>query len=92
MIDARQERRRRGLQVLVGRLAPRDLPVGVTAEGVVDTLFMLTSFESFAALAHAGRRPDEVARVLIHLARAALGAERDGPRDDPPLEMNRQAG
>ena len=45
---------------------------------------MLTSFESFAALAHAGRRPDEITRILIHLARegriAADGAA--GPESE----------
>jgi len=88
VIDARQERRRRGLQVLVSRLEEQDLLEGVTVEGVVDTLFMLTSFESFAAMARAGRHPEAIARILNHLARAALGTGSGGPRDDQPMEVN----
>jgi AcrR family transcriptional regulator len=73
VMDARQERRQRGLEVLVSRIRQQhDLPDEGTAQEVVDTLFMLTSFESFEALARPGRRPEEIARILIRLARAAL--------------------
>jgi AcrR family transcriptional regulator len=83
VIDARQERRRGGLQVLVGRIAQQhDLPDAVTAEEAVDTLFMLTSFESFEALARPGRRPEEIARILIRQARAALRIELNCRQDD----------
>jgi AcrR family transcriptional regulator len=90
VIDARQERRRGGLQVLVSRIKQQRLPDGATAEAVVDTLFMLTSFESFAALARVDRRPEEIARILTHLARAAVGSESDPPRDDQPLDTDRK--
>jgi AcrR family transcriptional regulator len=73
VIDARQERRRGGLQVLIGRIAQQHpLPDEVSAQEAVDTLFMLTSFESFEALSRPGRSPEAIARILIRQARAAL--------------------
>jgi AcrR family transcriptional regulator len=79
VLEARHERRRRGLQVLVERLRPEqggmDPPA---AQEAVDTLFMLTSFESFASLARSGYRPEEIVRILIRLSRAVLGLKAAG--------------
>lgn len=66
------------------------LPDEGTAQEAVDTLFMLTSFESFEALARPGRSPEEIARILIRLARAALGTRSNDPRDAPPLDTKQQ--
>jgi AcrR family transcriptional regulator len=58
--------RREGLSVLVERLTNR------TDETLVDVLHMLTSFEVYDALATPKRKPQEVARIVQRLARAAL--------------------
>ena len=73
-LRARGERRRRGLNVLVQRIAEQEgLPASTSAEDLVDVLFALTSFETFDALARGKRRPDEVAVLVRRLALAALG-------------------
>jgi AcrR family transcriptional regulator len=64
---ARDERRREGLRVLVGRLAPTGDPVEL-----VDVLHALTSFEMFDDLSHGGRSPDEVTRLIQRLVDASL--------------------
>ncbi|MDJ1159779.1 helix-turn-helix domain-containing protein [Chelatococcus sp. SYSU_G07232] len=61
--------RRQGLRVLVQRLAPT-----ATAErrdAMIDTLAMLTGFETLDALAE-GRTTAQAARIIQHLARAAV--------------------
>ena len=63
-----------GIQVLVGRLSRQDRRLDPsTAEEAISTLFMLTSFESFDALASGARSREDVVPVILRLARAALG-------------------
>ena len=71
---ARNERRRNGLRVIVERyelsyrpLTPHEKPVAI------DTLHMLTSFETFDALAVPGRSLEDVANIVQKLAYRALG-------------------
>src|SRR5262249_50487195 len=71
-LRARQERRRHGLTVIVGRIGERrSLPN--PPEDVVDVLFALTSFDTFDALATKGRGQKEVAALLRRVAFAAVG-------------------
>ena len=76
VIQARNERRRQGLRVLVGRIAQQSgrLPPEKVDE-VVDILNMLPSFESFDTLAGPTRSLEEVAPIIQRLARAALGLD-----------------
>lgn len=71
---ARNERRRNGLRVIVERyelsyrpLTPLEKPVAI------DTLHMLTSFETFDALAVPGRSLEDVANIIQKLVYRALG-------------------
>ncbi len=75
VIRTRDERRRDGLRVLVGRIAAhsgqlRQRPV----EEAIDLLHVLTSFESFDTLAGDGRSPDDVTLLFQELARAMLAS------------------
>ncbi|MGH2353459.1 MAG: TetR/AcrR family transcriptional regulator [Chloroflexota bacterium] len=75
-LRARDERRRQGLRVIVGRLAARyGRPAPEAIDETVDVLHMLTSFESFDSLAGATRSPEDVAPVVLRLARAVLGLD-----------------
>ncbi len=67
---ARQERRREGLRVLIGRLAERQ-PLERPDE-LIDVLHTLTSFQTFDALADQGRGLEQVITLLDRLARAIL--------------------
>ena len=73
VISARDDRRRMGLEVLVGRLAedraatPRNDP-----EVLVRVLHVLTSFETFDALARPDAALSSAAADVIHLVEAVL--------------------
>jgi AcrR family transcriptional regulator len=73
-VRARDARRRKGLELLAGRLADRygQPPPQALGEAVV-VLHMLTSFEAFDALAGPDRSPQDVAGQVHRLAVAALG-------------------
>jgi AcrR family transcriptional regulator len=73
-VRARDARRRKGLELLAGRLADRygHPPPDALAEAVV-ALHMLTSFETFDALAGPDPSPRDVAGQVHRLAVAALG-------------------
>jgi AcrR family transcriptional regulator len=76
VVQARDERRREGLRVIVGRLtAAHGRPGPEALNETIDVLHTLTSFETFDALAGQGRSPEEVAALLQRLARAVLGLE-----------------
>jgi AcrR family transcriptional regulator len=64
VFHARDERRREGLRVLVGRLSP-----GRDAVEFIDVLHALTSFEFFDDLSRDGRSPDDVAAIIQRLVR-----------------------
>lgn len=72
-IRARNERRRTGLRVILGRLGVE--PV----EEAVDVLHTLTSFDTFDGLAGDARPPDDTSRLVGRLALAALDLYRSTP-------------
>lgn len=73
---ARNERRRKALRVILGRLADESGRLGPDAvDEAVDVLHLLTSFETFDALAGPDRSPEEVVPTVRRLARAALGLD-----------------
>jgi AcrR family transcriptional regulator len=79
VISARQERRREGLRVLVGRLAEtHGRPTADAVDGAIEILWTLTSFETFDSLAGETRAFEEVAPTIHRLALAALGLDEDG--------------
>ena|GEM_PF-4369829 len=70
---ARDARRRAGLELLAGRLADRyGHPPDALGEAVA-VLQVLTSFETFDALAGPDRSPQDVANQVHRLAITALG-------------------
>jgi AcrR family transcriptional regulator len=74
VIRARDERRRQGLRVIVGRLVEqhgRSEPSAL--DEVINVLYTLISFECFDTLAGPTRSIEEVVPVVQQLARAALG-------------------
>lgn len=73
VIQARDERRREGLRVVVRRLAEQHgWPAPASLDETVELLHMLTSFESFDSLAGSMRSPDDVVYLVQQLARAVL--------------------
>jgi AcrR family transcriptional regulator len=73
VIRARDQRRRHGLRVLVGRLVEQaGLPAPEAVDDTVELLFTLTSFETFDMLAGPTRTCPEVAPTVQRLVRAAL--------------------
>lgn len=73
-ILARNERRRRGVLVIVERYCKAyDLLSPPQVSVAVDTLHMLISFETFDALAASGRKFEEVVEIVRKLAYHAIG-------------------
>ena len=70
LLRDRNEGRRQGLRVIVGRLESGGKP----ASDLVDVLFALTSFENFDVLAGPARTPEEVAPLVKRAAAAIVGA------------------
>jgi hypothetical protein len=74
VIQARDERRRQGLRVIVGRLVEQHgQPEPSALEEVINVLYTLISFECFDTLAGPTRSIEEVVPVMQQLAHAALG-------------------
>lgn len=74
VIRARDEWRRKGLQVIVGRFVERyGRPAPEVLDEVVEVLFTLIGFEFFDTLAGPKRSMQEVVPVVQQLAQAALG-------------------
>lgn len=72
----RNERRRRALSVLVGRMAQRkNIEAAATAD-LIDVLFALTGFNFFAELQHGKRTPEDVCKLIRMLADELLKAHR----------------
>src|SRR6185437_2416244 len=69
---ARNERRRRALTVLIGRMAPLRGATPQAISDLVDVLFVLTSFAVFTELARGGRNDAAVCRLIKDLASAAI--------------------
>jgi AcrR family transcriptional regulator len=92
-LQARNERRRHGLKVIVERYSKVYLPLTPRQEPVaIDTLHMLTSFETFDALAKNGTAfraagHEEVVEIIRKLADHAIGFKpRFVPPSDPPSD------
>jgi AcrR family transcriptional regulator len=68
---ARNERRRRALTVLIGRMELLHAPPQAISD-LVDVLFVLTSFAVFIELARPGRGGGAVCRLIKDLAGAAI--------------------
>lgn len=78
-VEGRDERRRKGLTVLLGRIAQRHgRPREEDFERALDVLHTLTSFETFDNLARRERKPVEISEIVAELARAEVGVK-------PPL-------
>lgn len=72
-LRARNERRRNGLRVIVERYEKSYLPLTPIEKPIaIDTLHMLTSFETFDALAAPGRSVEEVVGIIQKLAYRAI--------------------
>jgi len=71
-LRARQEWRRQGLRVMVGRLRERSGPAAAATDETIDALFALTGFETFDLLAGPTRTPAQVAPIVLRIARAVL--------------------
>ncbi len=73
VIRARDERRRTGLRVIVGRLVEQHgQPAPAALDELVEVLYTLTSFETFDTLAGPARNIEQVTPLIRRLARAAL--------------------
>jgi AcrR family transcriptional regulator len=75
-VRERNERRRKGLTVLIDRIASQDAPPQARKDAV-DLIFALTSYPTFASLS-AGRSRDEVCRLVQGACHAAIA-----PFSDP---------
>ncbi len=76
-VRGRDERRRKGLTVLLDRIAERrGRPEEDELERAIDVLHTLTSFETFDNLSRRGRSAADVAEIVARLARAELGVVR----------------
>jgi AcrR family transcriptional regulator len=76
VIRARDERRREGARVIIGRMVEQHgAPAGASVQEVVDALHTVSSFETFDTLAGGTRSLQEVVPMLQRLARAAVGRE-----------------
>jgi AcrR family transcriptional regulator len=74
VISARDDRRRIGLGVLVGRLFDKGTPTsGIDPEDLVTMLHVLTSFETFDGLAKPDSSLTSVVADVVNLAEDALG-------------------
>lgn len=77
VIRARDEGRRRGLRVLVGRFTEKyGYPAPEALEEAVNVLYTLTSFEFFDTLAGSTQNLEEVVPIVRQLAHAELGVEK----------------
>ena len=76
VIRARDERRRTGLRVIVGRLVEQHgQPTPAALDEIINVLYTLTSFETFDMLAGPTRTIEEVTPVVRRLAHAALSMD-----------------
>jgi hypothetical protein len=69
---ARNERRRKVLAVLVGRMQSRQHVRSEAATDLIDVLFVLTSFPVFAELAQRGRDTAAACRLIQNLAASEI--------------------
>lgn len=75
-VRARDEWRRKGLRVILGRLAEQyGRPGSSSLDEAIDMLYTLIGFECFDTLAGPTRSMEEVTPIIQRLARAALGLD-----------------
>ena len=72
-LQARNERRRQALSVLVDQYSNSALWIKINEQLVIDKLQMLSSFETFDALAINGRAADDVYKILKKMMDEAIG-------------------
>jgi AcrR family transcriptional regulator len=78
VVKARDERRRKGLQVIIQRFVEKyGKPAPEAIDEIVNILFTLLSFETFDTLAGPTQSIEEVAPLVQRLARAALELDDD---------------
>jgi hypothetical protein len=76
VVKARDERRRKGLHVIVQRFVEKyGKPAPEAIDEIVNILFTLLSFETFDTLAGSTRSIEEILPLVQRLARAALGLD-----------------
>lgn len=75
-VRSRDEWRRKGLRVIVGRLAEHYGRPTTSLDEAVDMLYTLIGFECFDTLAGPTRSPEEVTPLVQQLAHAALGLDK----------------
>jgi AcrR family transcriptional regulator len=71
-LEARNDRRRKGVAALLRRLGDKSRPV-VPRGDAVAVVYMLLSFDTFNELAGLDRTPDDVVPMMRKLVRAVLG-------------------
>ena len=71
-MDARNERRRKGVAALLRRLGDKAQPVVPRAD-VITVIYVMLSFDTFNELAGPDRTPEDVVPIVRTLVRAALG-------------------
>jgi len=73
VIRARDERRRHGVRVIAQRLIEQQShSPAISLDEIVEILFTLSSFETFDMLAGPTRSPQDVAPLVVQLARLAF--------------------
>ena len=78
VVKAREERRRKGMQVIIQRFDEKyGKPAPEAIDEIVNILFTLLSFETFDTLAGPNHSIEEVAPLVQRLARAALELDND---------------
>jgi AcrR family transcriptional regulator len=76
-MNARNERRRRGLAALLRRLGDKARPVVPRADAIT-VIYVLLSFDTFNELAGRDRTPEDVVPMVQKLVRAVLGIREPG--------------
>lgn len=71
-IEARNERRRKGITELLRRLGDTAKPV-VSRSDTIETVYLMLSFTTFDALAGENRTPEDIVPTMRRLIRAILG-------------------
>jgi len=71
-MDARNERRRKGVAELLRRFGDKARPV-VSRADAINVIYLLLSFDTFNELAGVDRTPEDVVPTMRRLVRAVLG-------------------
>ena len=82
-LEARNERRRKGVAALLRRLGDNARPV-VPRTDVITVIYVVLSFDTFNELAGPDRTPEDVVPMMRKLVRAILGIREPGTGDREP--------